>query len=107
MVAGFPPGSPPDATARPLSQKLADALGKLIVIANAPGAGGNIAADRIAKASTDGHTLGLLTQDQLAVNPSLYTSVVALVLGGLVVFPTLIAAVGFRVERAMWYAFSE
>jgi tripartite-type tricarboxylate transporter receptor subunit TctC len=72
MVVGFPPGSPADTTARLLGQKLAEALGKPIVVENAPGAGGNIAADRVAKASPDGYTLGLLTQGQLAFNPSLY-----------------------------------
>jgi tripartite-type tricarboxylate transporter receptor subunit TctC len=72
MVVGFPPGSLADAVARLLGQKLAEGLGKPIVVDNATGAAGNIAADRVAKAAPDGYTLGLLVQGQLAINPSLY-----------------------------------
>ena len=72
MVVGFPPGSQPDIVARLLSQKLAEVLGKPIVVENATGAAGSIAADRVAKAAPDGYTLGLLVQGQLAINPSLY-----------------------------------
>ena len=72
MVVGFPPGSQPDTVARLLGQKLAEALGKSIVVDNAMGAAGNIAADRVAKAAPDGYTLGQLSQAQLVVNPSLY-----------------------------------
>ncbi len=72
MVGGFPPGGAPDTVARLLGQKLAEALGKPIVVDNATGAAGNIAADRVAKAEPDGYTLGLLGEVQLVINPSLY-----------------------------------
>ena len=72
MIVGFPSGSQPDSVARLLSQELLRALGKAIVVDNATGAAGNIAADRVAKAAPDGYTLGLLVQGQLAINPSLY-----------------------------------
>ena len=72
MVVGFPPGGQPDTIARLLGQKFAEAWGKPIVIDNATGAAGNIAADRVAKAAPDGYTLGLLGQSQIVVNPSLY-----------------------------------
>ena len=39
------------------------------MIENLTGFGGNIAADRIAKATPDGYTLGLMGQGQLAINP--------------------------------------
>jgi tripartite-type tricarboxylate transporter receptor subunit TctC len=71
MVVGFPSGSAPDAVARLLGQKLAEALGKPVVVENIPGAAANIAAERIAKAAPDGYTLGLLGQS-IVVNPSLY-----------------------------------
>ena len=60
MVVGLPPGSQPDTVARLLGQKLTEAVGKSIVIDNAAGAAGNIAAERVAKATPDGYTLGLL-----------------------------------------------
>jgi tripartite-type tricarboxylate transporter receptor subunit TctC len=73
FIVGFPPGSPPDTFARLLSQKLTEAWGKPVVIENITGAAGNIAADRVAKATPDGYTLGVLTEAQIVVNPSLYT----------------------------------
>ena len=72
MVVGFPPGSQTDTIARLLGQKFADTLGKPIVVDNAAGAGGNIAADRVAKAAPDGYTLGLLSLAQIVISPSLY-----------------------------------
>src|SRR5450759_4804046 len=65
MVVGFPPGSSPDTLARLLGQRFAEALGKPVVIDNAAGASGNIAADRVAKAAPDGYTLGLLIEPQV------------------------------------------
>ena len=72
MVVGFTPGSQVDTIARLLGQKFAEAWGKPVVIDNITGAGGNIGADRVAKATPDGYTLGLLGQGQLVINPSLY-----------------------------------
>src|SRR5262245_21091521 len=72
LIVGFPPGSLADAVARVLGQKLAERLGKPIVVDNATGAAGNIATERVAKAAPDGYTLGLLTQTQVDINHSLY-----------------------------------
>ena len=72
MVVGFPPGGPADIVARLLGQKLAEASAEPVVIDNVAGAAGNIAADRVAKAAPDGYTLGLLSQTQIVMNPSLY-----------------------------------
>ncbi len=72
MVVGFPPGGPADTVARLLGLKFTDAWGKPVVVDNAAGAAGNIASDRVAKATPDGYTLGLLTEAQIAINPGLY-----------------------------------
>ncbi len=72
MVVAYVPGSQVDTVARLLGQKLAEALGKPIVIDNAAGAAGGIGADRLAKATPDGYTLGVLAPGPVVVNPSLY-----------------------------------
>ena len=71
LVVCFPPGSQPDTVARLLGQRSAEAGGKPVVIDNAAGAGGKIAADRVAKAAPDGYTLGLLGEGQIAISPNL------------------------------------
>ncbi len=74
LVVGFPAGSSPDLTARALAEPLSRALGQPVVVENKVGAGGNIAADAVAKA-TDGHTLGLMINGNMTVarllNPKL------------------------------------
>ena len=72
IVVGFSPGGLTDTVARLLGQKLAEAWGMAVVVENVPGAAGNIAADRVAKAAPDGYTLGLMNDAQIVVNPSLY-----------------------------------
>jgi tripartite-type tricarboxylate transporter receptor subunit TctC len=74
IVVGFPAGSSPDLTARTLAEPLAKALGQPVIVENKVGAGGNIAADLVAKA-TDDHTIGLMINGNMTVarllNPKL------------------------------------
>jgi len=72
IIVGFPAGSSPDITARHLGQKLAESWAKSVVVDNVPGAAGNIAAERVAKAAPDGYTLALAVNAQVIINPSLY-----------------------------------
>lgn len=73
LLVGFPPGGNSDFVARALGRGLAESWGQSVIVDNRPGAGGNIAADLVAKAAADGHTL-LLAVFAHAVNPSLYRS---------------------------------
>ena len=66
IIVGFPPGSSPDLTARTFSEPLSQALGQPVIVENKVGAGGNIAADAVAKA-TDGHTIGLFINGNLTI----------------------------------------
>ena len=74
IIVGFPAGSSPDLTARTLAEPLSKALGQPVIVENRVGAGGNIAADYVAKA-TDDHTLGLMINGNMTIarllNPKL------------------------------------
>src|SRR5882672_9921836 len=72
FVVGFTPGGPSDILARALGQKLAESWAQQVVIENRPGAGGNIAAEVVAKSALDGHTWLLGNNSILATNQSLY-----------------------------------
>jgi tripartite-type tricarboxylate transporter receptor subunit TctC len=73
LVVPFPAGGPTDAMARALAQKLGERLGQSVVVDNKGGAGGSIAAEAVARAPADGHTLFFGTTGTLAINPSLYS----------------------------------
>lgn len=74
IIVGFPGGSSPDLTARTLAEPLSKALGQPVIVENKVGAGGNIGADYVAKA-TDNHTLGLMINGNMTtaklLNPKL------------------------------------
>jgi tripartite-type tricarboxylate transporter receptor subunit TctC len=61
ILVGFPAGTSADTFARLMGQWLADRLGRPFIIENRPGAGSNIAAETVAAAAPDGHTLIWLT----------------------------------------------
>ena len=66
------PGAGTDLLARILAPRLSERLGKPVVVENRPGAGTVIAADAVAKASPDGHTILMGTSTPLAINASLH-----------------------------------
>ena len=71
VVVPFPPGGAADTLIRPLTPKLADALGQQFVADARPGANGNIAAEIVARAPADGYTL-LFGNSSLPISVSLY-----------------------------------
>ena len=66
-------GTSPDLLARTIALHLVPRLGQQIVIMNQPGGGGNIGHSTAAKATPDGYTL-LVTSDQLSINETLFSN---------------------------------
>jgi tripartite-type tricarboxylate transporter receptor subunit TctC len=72
VLVGFTPGTAPDLAARILADRFSEVWGQPFVVENIPGAGSNIATDRVAKAAADGYTLLMGGNSSLVINPSLY-----------------------------------
>ena len=75
LIVAFTPGGPSDVLARIVGKKIGELLGQPIVIENKPGAGGNIAAELVARAARDGYTLLMGNNSILATNASLYKKI--------------------------------
>ena len=71
LVVTFPAAGAPDILARLFADKAQ--LGQPVVIDNVPGAGGNIGADKVAKAAPDGYTLVMGTVGTHSINGAIYS----------------------------------
>src|SRR5438045_1647140 len=74
VMVGFAPGGPNDIIARAYGARLAETFGHPFVVENRTGAGGNLAAEAVARAAPDGYTLTLGSTGPSAVNPALYAN---------------------------------
>jgi tripartite-type tricarboxylate transporter receptor subunit TctC len=72
LLVPFAPGGGADTLARIVTPKLSEAMGQQWVVDNRSGAAGNIAAETVARAAPDGHTVFMGFSTVLTVNPSLY-----------------------------------
>ncbi len=71
ILVGFPAGSTADIIARQLAARMSETIGQQVVVENRAGAGSSIAAEAVARAPGDGHTL-LLSTIANSINPSLF-----------------------------------
>jgi tripartite-type tricarboxylate transporter receptor subunit TctC len=72
ILVGFTPGTAPDLVARILADRFSEVWGTPFVVENIPGAGSNIATDRVAKAAADGYMLLMGGNSSLVISPSFY-----------------------------------
>jgi tripartite-type tricarboxylate transporter receptor subunit TctC len=72
MVVTFPTGGAPDILARTISEKINPAWGQTVIVDNKPGAGGNIGAEFVARAASDGYTMVMGTVGTHSINGALY-----------------------------------
>jgi tripartite-type tricarboxylate transporter receptor subunit TctC len=74
IVVPFTPGTGMDTIARTVAPRLSERLGQPVVVANVPGASGNIGADQVAKSSPDGYTV-LMGANTMLIASQLYKNV--------------------------------
>ena len=72
ILVAFTPGGPSDVLSRIIGKRLNEILHQPFIIENRPGAGGNIAAEQVARATPDGYTLLMGNNSILATNAALY-----------------------------------
>ncbi len=95
LVVGFAPGGGSDVIARTIAEATAPFVPQPMVVVNRPGAGGALAADQVARAQPDGHTLllPLWLQTQLGYTAT-WAGLVAAPSGAVaVVIPTFHGAI--------------
>ncbi len=96
IVVPFAPGSAPDVMARLLAPSMAESMSATVIVENAPGAGGTIGVDRVAKAAPDGYTLvfsgdaALVLSGSYGVNPPYQTLRDLVPIAQLVVTPNVL-----------------
>ncbi len=71
LLVGASPGGTTDTMARAIAEPLSAAFGQPVLVENRPGAGGNLAAEAVARAAPDGYTL-LVSFTSHTINATLY-----------------------------------
>jgi tripartite-type tricarboxylate transporter receptor subunit TctC len=74
IIAPFPAGGLVDVLARALGDEMARSLHQPVIVENRPGAGGNVGAEFVARATPDGYTLLMTSPGIQSINQFLYKS---------------------------------
>ena len=65
LIIPFGPGGGSDVIGRIIAQSLQEKLGQPVIVDNRPGAGGTLGNEAVARAESDGYTLGIMTAGQI------------------------------------------
>jgi len=71
LIVPFPPGGPNDIIARVVGQRMSELIKQPVVIDNRGGQGGVLGTDAVAKAASDGYTIGIVSASSLVINPTM------------------------------------
>src|SRR5947207_3201729 len=71
LVVPFTPGTGIDLVARQIGPRLAERMGRPVIVDNRPGASGNLGTEAVVRAPADGSTL-LVTVNTLVMNRALF-----------------------------------
>jgi tripartite-type tricarboxylate transporter receptor subunit TctC len=71
LIVPFPPGGPNDIIARVVGQRMSELIKQPVVIDNRGGQGGVLGTDAVAKAASDGYTIGIVSVSSLVINPTM------------------------------------
>ena len=69
LVVPFPPGGSTDIVARVVAARMAEGIGKAVIVDNKPGAAGNVGTAEVAKAAPDGYTMLFHIATTAVINP--------------------------------------
>jgi len=72
VIVAFPPGAPNDFIVRLIGEPFNAAMKQPLIADNRPGAGGNLAAELVARSPADGYTLLATIDTVVTINPHLY-----------------------------------
>jgi tripartite-type tricarboxylate transporter receptor subunit TctC len=72
IVVAYPAGGGIDVMSRQIAEKLSGPWSQPLIVENKPGANTIVAADAVAKAAPDGHTILMTTDATFSINPHLY-----------------------------------
>src|SRR6516164_5793596 len=72
MIVGYAAGAATDTIGRIIADRMKSSLGQRIIVENVSGAGGTIAAGRVARAAPDGYTLSLGNNNQYVLAGASY-----------------------------------
>jgi tripartite-type tricarboxylate transporter receptor subunit TctC len=75
VIIPYPPGDAADIMARLIGPKMAERMGQQVVVENRPGASGQIGMEAIARAASDGYTIGVGQGGNLVVAPHTYKKI--------------------------------